>query len=237
MDKSAISFSFGVEETLKSNLAAQLGVRRENFQGKHLGIPCVVGKSKVEIFQILVDRTRKKAKDWKRRFLSGVGKVVLIQSVLQSIPTYLMSCFSVPEQICQQLNSLAASFCWGQKKDERRIHWKSWRKLCVPKNEGGKGFRDISLFNQAMLAKQTWRILQNGSTLLARSLKARYFPRTDILLASKAHNPSFVWRSLLAGRDLLMKGIVWKVGDGERIRIGKDCWILIRTSPAITGKL
>ncbi|XP_057808441.1 uncharacterized protein LOC131022916 [Salvia miltiorrhiza] len=87
------------------------------------------------------------------------------------------------------------------------------------------GFRDIGLFNQAMLAKQAWRILQNGSTLLARSLKARYFPRADILLASKAHNPSFVWKSLLVGRDLLVEGIAWRMGDGSRIRIGLDAWL------------
>ncbi|XP_057789218.1 uncharacterized protein LOC131006089 [Salvia miltiorrhiza] len=57
------------------------------------------------------------------------------------------------------------------------------------------------------------------------SLKARYFPRSDILTANQAHNPSFVWRSLLVGRDLLVKGIAWRVGDGKRIRIGKDAWL------------
>ncbi|XP_057803274.1 uncharacterized mitochondrial protein AtMg00310-like [Salvia miltiorrhiza] len=136
-----------------------------------------------------------------------------------------MSCFAIPDQICQRLNSVAARFFWGQKNEERRIHWKSWRKLCIPKKDRGMGFRDLSLFNQAMLAKQACRILQNGTTLLARSLKARYFPRSDILLASKAHNPSFVWKSLLVGRDLLLEGLAWRVGDRTRIRIGRDAWL------------
>ncbi|XP_057788997.1 uncharacterized protein LOC131005893 [Salvia miltiorrhiza] len=76
-----------------------------------------------------------------------------------------------------------------------------------------------------MLAKQAWRILHGGDSLLCRSLKARYFPRTDVLLASKPHNPSFTRKSLLVGRDLLLEGIAWKVGNGSRIRLGIDRWL------------
>ncbi|XP_057802954.1 uncharacterized protein LOC131018247 [Salvia miltiorrhiza] len=225
LEKSSISFSGGVDEGRQVMLANLLGVQRAGQSSYYLGIPSVVGRSKTKIFQMLVDRTRKKAKDWKRRFLSGAGKTVLIKSVLQSIPTYLMSCFAIPDQICQRLNSVAASFFWGQKNEERRIHWKSWKKLCTSKHNGGLGFRDISLFNQAMLAKQAWRLLVNDTSLLARSLKARYFPMNDLLLASNAHNPSFAWKSLLVGRDLLAKGITWRIGNGARIRIGVDPWI------------
>ncbi|XP_057775013.1 uncharacterized protein LOC130993991 [Salvia miltiorrhiza] len=73
-------------------------------------------------------------------------------------------------------------------------------------------------------------MLLNPETILARSLKARYFPRTDILLANNAHNPSFIWNSLLVGRELLLEGIAWKVGSGNRIRFGCDRWL-----PSISG--
>ncbi|XP_057811840.1 uncharacterized protein LOC131026083 [Salvia miltiorrhiza] len=225
LDKSEITFSSGIPADVRASLALNLGVECAAQYGKYLGIPSTVGRSKSEIFQMLVDRVRKKAKDWKRRYLSGAGKTVLIKTVLQSILIYLISCFDLPTQICQRLNSIAASFFWGQNKDERRIHWKSWSKLCRLKMEGRMGFRDNALFNKAMLAKQSWRILNNGNTLLARSLKARYFPRNDLILVSKPHNPSFTWKSLLVGRDLLLEGITWKVGDGSRIRMGLDRWL------------
>ncbi|XP_057790295.1 uncharacterized protein LOC131007151 [Salvia miltiorrhiza] len=54
---------------------------------------------------------------------------------------------------------------------------------------------------------------------------ASYYPRDDLLLARNAHYPSFVWKSILVGRDLLAKGAAWKLGDGGRIRIGKDPWL------------
>ncbi|XP_057791329.1 uncharacterized protein LOC131008471 [Salvia miltiorrhiza] len=76
-----------------------------------------------------------------------------------------------------------------------------------------------------MLAKQVWRLLINHTSLLACSLKAKYYLRSDILLASSAHYPSFAWKSLLVGKDLIMDGITWKLGDSSRIRVGVDKWI------------
>ncbi|XP_057811835.1 uncharacterized protein LOC131026077 [Salvia miltiorrhiza] len=70
LSKFSISFSSGVLEETRNMLAAKLGVSCQGQNGVYLGIPSVVGRSKVEIFQMLVDRTRKKAKDWKRKFLS-----------------------------------------------------------------------------------------------------------------------------------------------------------------------
>ena len=51
----------------------------------------------------------------------------------------------------------------------------------LEKQKGRLGYRDLKLFNKALLAKQGWRIMQNVGSLVAQVLKKKYSPRSLIL--------------------------------------------------------
>ena len=46
----------------------------------------------------------------------------------------------------------------------------------IQDNLGGLGFRDMEIFNLALLARQAWRLLQEPNSLSAKIFKAVYFP-------------------------------------------------------------
>lgn len=112
----------------------------------------------------------------------------------------------------------------GPVKDEKKLHWVSWRRLCNPKGMVGIRFRDIHNFNLALLAKQGWRIMQNPQSLVANILKARCFPNSSFFYSQVQKNCSFLWRSLVAGQVLLKSSCRWRVGDGKNIKLWKDDW-------------
>ena len=93
-----------------------------------------------------------------------------------------------------------------------------------PKDKGGMGFIEIHAFNLAMLAKQAWQLNQGSHSLFFRVYKARYFPNCSFMKVKMGNNPSFVW-SLLETRDLIWAATVWKVGDGESIKIDDHRWL------------
>ena len=84
------------------------------------------------------------------------------------------------------------------------------------------GFKNLKLFNLALLAKQEW-ILQVGyDSLVYRILKAKYFPRCDFIHASIGNNPSYTWQSIMAAQNLVKEDLRWRVGNGASIRIWED---------------
>ena len=90
---------------------------------------------------------------------------------------------------------------------------------------GGIGFKNLHNFNVAMLGKQLWKLLTNTESLVGRIFKARYFLRTSVIEAGLGHNPSFVWRSLIAAKQVVVRGSRIQVGSGHNILIGSDPWL------------
>ncbi|CAA7028192.1 unnamed protein product [Microthlaspi erraticum] len=136
-----------------------------------------------------------------------------------------MSSFLLPLEVCDQLTSAIARIWWSSDAERRGIHWTTWDKMCISKEDGGTGFRDIHDFNLALLAKQLWRLLRFSESLLARVLRGKYFPYSTPLRAGHTDSPSYGWRSILAARPLLTMGILQKVHSGLNTRAWEDPWI------------
>ncbi|GLT60633.1 hypothetical protein SLA2020_333910 [Shorea laevis] len=222
--KSAILFSRNTSLSLKTNICSLFSIHRDAPVHKYLGLPTSWGRSKKQSLQFVIEKVQQKLQAWKKSLLSVAGREVLIKSVAQSIPTYAMYCFKFPKNVCHQLNSLMSNFWWGQRDDKSRIHWVSWGKLSISKNYGGLGFRDVEAFNLSLLAKQCWRLIHNPNSLWVKLLRALYHPSGHFLQAKLGFTPSWIWRSLLKGRDVLKLGLRY-IGNGQNVFLWGHKWI------------
>jgi hypothetical protein len=113
----------------------------------------------------------------------------------------------------------------GRGGGQRKVHWLTWEKLLKPKSMGETGFRDMCLFNQALLARQAWRLIQFPESMCAQLLKAKYYPRGELIDTMFPADVSASWRGVMHGLDLLKKGIIWRVNTGTKKQIWRDPWI------------
>ncbi|XP_062175976.1 uncharacterized protein LOC133881026 [Alnus glutinosa] len=224
IEKSSIFFSSNTGAEFRALISAA-GFAPSSCFEKYLGLPILVGRSKMRSFEGILSRVRKKVDGWKEKFLSQAGKEILIKAVVQAIPMYSMNIFQLPKKLCSNLNSIMSRFWWGRSEGVKGLTWMSWSRLGVPKEKGGMGFRDLEIFNRALLAKQGWRLFKFPESLVARVMKAKYYPNGDLFSAHLGSRPSFAWRSIFQARRIVEDGLLWRIGDGETVRIWKDKWL------------
>jgi hypothetical protein len=99
------------------------------------------------------------------------------------------------------------------------------KKMTKPKSQGGIGFRDLRGFNQALLAKQAWRLIEYPNSLCARLLKAKYYPSGHLIDTAFIQNSSQCWQGIVHGLDLLKQGTIWRINNGTKVKIWRDNWI------------
>ena len=114
-DKSSIFFSSNTPDERRSEVMNLLGPMQDTRHKKYLGLPSIIGKSKVEIFAEIKERVERKLSGWKEKMLSMGGREILIKAVAQAIPTYTMSCFHILKSLCDEMEAMMRKFWWGQR--------------------------------------------------------------------------------------------------------------------------
>lgn len=228
--KSVITFAAKTPPATRESIKAQLMIHREGGQGKYLGLPELFGRKKRDLFTLIIDRIRQRASSWSTRFLSTAGKATMLKSVLAAMPTYTMSCFKLPNSLYKRIQSALTRFWWDSSVEKKKMCWVSWKKLTQARGVGGLGFRDLQCFNDALLAKISWRILNNPTSLLAKTLLGKYCHKTPFLESSTPSSASHGWRGICIVKDLLKSQLGRVIGNGKSTLVWDDPWISL-TSP------
>ncbi|XP_057426577.1 uncharacterized protein LOC130720010 [Lotus japonicus] len=209
----------------RNQIASILNMQIWTSPGQYLGLPGIWGRNRTTALAWVKDRILGKLEGWKETMLNQAGKEVLIKSVIQAIPSYAMAIVQFPKSFCLSLHAIVSRFWWRGYKKDRGIHWRRWNYMSKKKIEGGLGFRDFQHQNVACLTKQAWRLEENPNALWASILKAVYYPNTNFLQASTGRRASWMWKSILEGRNLLRRKGRWSIGKGETARIWGDPWL------------
>jgi hypothetical protein len=145
--KSSILFSKHVNEAQKTLIKQSFMVEEMNKQSIHLGHPLILpAKNRSQAYEFVLQKIRSKLSCYKANKLSHAAILVLIKSVLSSIPVYYMANILFSKKILAKMNAIMRDFWWTgiqQENKTKPIYFKAWTEICKSKKEGGLGIRKI----------------------------------------------------------------------------------------------
>ena len=82
------------------------------------------------------ERFQKRLSGWKGKLLSAGGKVVLINSVLSSLPLFMFSFFKVPREVLKKLDFYRSRFFWQSNENKKSIGLRNGVSSTVQRTKG-----------------------------------------------------------------------------------------------------
>ncbi|CAN1164267.1 Putative ribonuclease H protein At1g65750 [Linum perenne] len=174
-EKSTCFCSPNTPRSISAGITGVLGFPLTQDLGRYLGVPTLHEKTSARTYQGIVDRIEQKLTGWKAKSLSLAGRVTLAQSVLTSIPAYVMQTAVIPVTTCDAIDRQIRNFVWGSTDEARRVHLVSWDRICTPKEDGGLGLKMAKFLNRAYMTKLSFIFFQEPDRLWVKVLQSKYF--------------------------------------------------------------
>ncbi|KAJ4779287.1 reverse transcriptase [Rhynchospora pubera] len=223
-NKSKLWFTKATANEKQAQVQHSLQATQAEPGEKYLGM-CLSGRQSAKrTGQMLLDRMWSKLAGWKCSMLSHAGRLVLLKSVLTSLPVYYMTTVKLPKGVIDQMMSLMAKFFWGKTDKVRYLSFISWKKICSKVEDGGLGVKDLHKFGDALFMKNIWALMGQENKLWVDVCRAKYFPRIGFWGATNTRGGSQLWKEVVKNKQKLKDEVKWDIHNGHKALAVSQPW-------------
>jgi hypothetical protein len=129
-------FCFGETRDKSEDFVRLFGCKEGEFPFRYLGIPMSPKRLSNKDWRMVEERFQKKLSSWKGKMLSSGGRLVLINSVLSSLPMYMMSFFRIPKGVLEKLDYYRSRFFWQCDDHKKKYRLAKWSIIHKPRSVG-----------------------------------------------------------------------------------------------------
>eukprot|EP00253_Pinus_taeda_P006959 PITA_06959 len=192
----------------------------------YLGMLVTSGKAKTGVWDLMLDKMKRKIQRWGTSWLNPAGRQVLLKSGLSSLPLYQFSLAHAPASFHQKMDSILRYFLWqGGKNEKKKFNLVNWKQVIQSPENGGLGIRSPSIMNLAFGGKLIWRLMDNQPAWWKNVLESKYLsqPRSQILNAEIPNRQcTKIWKFCKKAIVFMAQNVSKVPKGGETVNIGSD---------------
>ncbi|GJY16874.1 RNA-directed DNA polymerase, eukaryota, reverse transcriptase zinc-binding domain protein [Tanacetum coccineum] len=223
LNKSTLFFG-SLNHVEKEGIKNIMQFKEGSLPTKYLRVPLITKRLGIKDCQILIDSIRGKTKDWKCKYLSYAGRILLISAVLESTSVYWASVFKLPKTVIKEINGILKRFLWSNGDSAKGKAKVAWKHVCKPKEYGSLGLKDLENWNDALLTKHLWNIASKKDSLWVKWVHIKRLKDKNIWNVQYDPSDSWNWKCLLEIRDKVISRMQYEVDDGKKICMWQDKW-------------
>lgn len=225
LDKSVVFFGPRIPRAERTRIQDTMGIQATDQLGKYLGTPLHTKRVSRNTYQCIIQKIQARLTGWQAKHLSLTSRCTLIQSVLASVPSYIMQSAWLPTSTCDSLNKINCQFLWGSTNNHSKLHLVKWAKVTTCKKFGGLNIRESRLANVAQLAKVGGQLAVGVDTLWAKVLSSKYLHANNIMDYEIHSLDSASWKGIVRSLQKVKGGFGWSVGHGTKVSFWFDNWL------------
>ena len=156
--------------------------------------------------------------------LSYGDRSVLINSVLTSLPMFLLSFFLIPVGVRKRLDYFRSRFFWQSDSVKKKYRLTKWNIVCRPKDQGGLGIQVLDIKNKCLLSKWLFKILREEG-VWQELLSNKYLQGKTLAQTEPKSTDSPFWKGIMAVKHEFFQRGKFMVGNGLHTRFWEDVWL------------
>ncbi|XP_074292354.1 uncharacterized protein LOC141619224 [Silene latifolia] len=138
--------------------------------------------------------------------LSYAGRVVLINSVLNTLYSYWAGMFIIPKGVIRRIEGICRNYLWDGSSDYHRVPLVAWNKVTLPKDEGGLSIKKTELYNIAAVAKLVDWVYNKADKLWIKWISQVYLKQQDWHTYIPAAGVAWSWKSICKVKEMMKTG-------------------------------
>jgi hypothetical protein len=141
----------------------------------YLGLPMGTTKPTIRDLSPLTDRIERRLTA-SASFLSYGDRLVLVNSVLSSMPIHFLCSLHIPDGAINVIDRARRHCLWRKRKDEdKALSLASWDMVCRLKAKGGLGIINLKIQNKCLLLKHLHNFYNDADLPWVRLVKHAYY--------------------------------------------------------------